>query len=265
MSHHPATVPDVARRLRQLAKLPVGELKRVTPKRLEGLKEMGIETVLDLITHYPRRYLDRTAQVAIRELKVGEEALVLGIVKRAEARRTRNNRSMTEIDVFDGSGYLKATFFNQPWRAKQLPAGTEIAMFGKVDLFNGTRKMTNPVVDLVGNRTGKIVPLYPQSEKSGLTTWELGEWIEEALQRAGDLAEPLPGRWADEVDVVPRTWAMRQIHLPESMGAARLTGFTPAADPAASGAASGILRVSLLPSRVHRPEFPSESPAPEQM
>ena len=211
----------VARRLRQLAQLNVGELRRVGPKRLEGLKEMGIETVLDLITHYPRRYLDRTAQVAIRELKVGEEALVLGTVKRAEARRTRNNRSMTEIDVFDGSGYLKATFFNQPWRAKQLPAGTEIAMFGKVDVFNGTRKMTNPVVDLVGNRTGKIVPLYPQSEKSGLTTWELGEWIEEALERAGDFAEPLPERWADELDVVPRTWAMRHIHLPESMGAAQ--------------------------------------------
>ena len=211
----------MARRLRQLAQLSVAKLERVGPKRLEGLKEMGIETVLDLITHYPRRYLDRTAQVAIRELKVGEEALVLGTVKRAEARRTRNNRSMTEIDVFDGSGYLKATFFNQPWRAKQLPAGTEIAMFGKVDVFNGTRKMTNPVVDLVGNRTGKIVPLYPQSEKSGLTTWELGEWIEEALERAGDFAEPLPERWADELDIVSRTWAMRQIHLPESMGAAQ--------------------------------------------
>ena len=199
----------------------MGKLERVGPKRLQGLGEMGIETVLDLLTHYPRRYLDRTTQVSVRELQIGEEALVLATVRRAEARRSRQGRTFVEIDVFDGTGYLKATFFNQPWRAKQLPAGTEVALFGKVDSFNGSRRMTNPVVDLVGSKTGKIVPLYPQSEKAGLTTWEIGEWIEEALQRAGDFADPLPRRWADEVDVVGRTWAMREIHLPESMGAAQ--------------------------------------------
>ena len=211
----------MARRLRQLADISVAKLERVGPKRLQGLAEMGIDTVLDLLAHYPRRYLDRTAQVSVRELKIGEEALVLATVRRAEARRSRQGRTFVEIDVFDGTGYLKATFFNQPWRAKQLPAGTEVALFGKVDSFNGARRMTNPIVDLVGSKTGKIVPLYPQSEKAGLTTWEIGEWIEEALQRAGEFADPLPRRWADEVDVVGRTWAMREIHLPESMGAAQ--------------------------------------------
>jgi ATP-dependent DNA helicase RecG len=211
----------MTRRLRALARIPVSVLTNVGPKKLAGLADMEIDTILDLLTHYPRRYLDRTNQVTIRDLAVGTEALVLATVKRAEVRKTRNNRSMVEIDIFDGSGYLKATFFNQPWRAKQLPPGTEVAMFGKVDSFQGRRQMTNPVVDLVGKRVGRIVPLYPQSDKSGLTTWELGEWIEEALGRAGDLIDPLPEAFRDQLDVVNRNWAMRQIHMPEGMGAAQ--------------------------------------------
>ena len=209
------------RRLRQLAGVSVDVLQGVGPKRLAGLYEMGIATVLDLLTHYPRRYLDRSNQVSIRELEVGAEALVLATVKRSESRKTRQGPMMVEVDVFDGSGYLKATFFKQPWRAKQLPPGTEVAFFGRITVFKGNRQMTNPVVDLVGKRTGKIVPLYPQSEKSGLTTWELGEWMQEALQRAGEFADPVPEIYLDQLDLIHRTEAMRNIHEPESMGAAQ--------------------------------------------
>jgi ATP-dependent DNA helicase RecG len=209
------------RRLRQLAKLELTRLSRIGPKRVAGLAEMGIESVLDLITHYPRRYLDRTAQQPIRQLTPGEEALVLGAIKRVESRKSRQGRTFVEAVIFDGSGYLKATFFNQAWRVKQLPVGTDVAFFGKVDLYRDERRMTNPVVDLVGNKTGKIVPLYPQSEKAGLTTWEISDWVEEALERAGEFAEPLSETWRDELDLVGRTWAMRHIHVPESMGAAQ--------------------------------------------
>jgi ATP-dependent DNA helicase RecG len=212
----------VARPLSQLGRLPASVLKGVGEKKAEALAELGVETVLDLLTHYPRRYVDRTNQVAIRDLRVGEEALVLGVVKRATARRTRQGRALVEVDVFDGSSYLHCTFFNQSWRARQLPAGTEAAFFGKVELYRGHRQMTNPVVDLVGgDRTGKIVPLYPQSEKAGLMTWELAGWVAEALERAGSLVDPLPVDWRDRLDLVDRTWALNQIHGPESMGAAQ--------------------------------------------
>ncbi len=190
-------------------------------KKAEGLAAMGIETVLDLLTHYPRRYVDRSRQVAVRDLKVGDEALVLAAVKRVQTRRTRQGRAIVEVDVFDGSSYLHCVFFNQPWRAKQLPVGREAVLFGKLESFRGRRQMTNPVVDLIGNRTGRILPVYPQSEKARLTTWELEEWVEEALQRAGALADPLPEEWRDRLDLVDRTWAFTQIHRPESMEAAQ--------------------------------------------
>ena len=211
----------MARRLGQLAKIPVTELKGVGEKKAEALELMEIETVLDLLTHYPRRYLDRTQQAEIRDLKVGDEAMVLATVKRVQSRRTRNRRALVEVDVFDGSSYLRCTFFNQPWRARQLREGTEAVFFGRLELYRGRRQMTNPVVDLVGDRTGRIVPVYPQSEKAGLTTWDLAPWVDEALRRAGDLADPLPEEWRGRLDLVDRTWAFNQIHDPESMAAAQ--------------------------------------------
>jgi ATP-dependent DNA helicase RecG len=212
----------VGRRLSQLATIPVHVLAGVGPKKAEALAAMEIHTVLDLLTHYPRRYLDRTRQAAIRDLKVGQEALVLATVRRVQTRRTRQRRVMVEVDVFDGSSYLHCVFFNQPWRARQLSMGTEAVFFGRLDSFKGRAQMTNPVVDLVGDRTGRIVPIYPQSEKAGLTTWELATMVEEGLARAGDLADPLPEDWRDRLDLVDRTWAMTHIHNPESMGAAEV-------------------------------------------
>jgi ATP-dependent DNA helicase RecG len=209
------------RRLGQLAIIPVSELKGVGDKKAEGLDAMGIKTVLDLLTHYPRRYLDRTRQESIAGLKEHEEAMVLATVKRVQSRRTRQRRAMVDVDVFDGSSYLHVVFFNQPWRAKQLAVGTQAVFFGKMERFKGRPQMTNPVVDLVGDRTGKIVPIYQQSEKAGLATWELAAFIEEALLRAGPMADPLPEEWRDRLDVVDRTWAFRSIHNPESMAAAQ--------------------------------------------
>ncbi|HET9731567.1 MAG TPA: ATP-dependent DNA helicase RecG [Acidimicrobiales bacterium] len=194
-------------------------LEGVGAKRTEALAEMGIETVLDLITHYPRSYVDRSRQASVSELRPGDEATVVGSVKKVSARRTRQGRSLVEIDVFDGASYLRLVFFNQPYRARQLTAGLDVVVFGKVEVYRGRRQMTNPVVDLIGDRTGRIIPIYPQSEKSGVATWELAGWVQEALSRAGPLADPLPEAWKDELDLVDRTWAMRQIHGPESMAA----------------------------------------------
>jgi ATP-dependent DNA helicase RecG len=207
----------VSRRLVSLDRLEVGRLKGVGPKNEAKLAILGISTVLDLLTHYPRRYIDRSRQASIAELGEGEEATIVATVRRVQTRRTRNGRSMVEIDVFDGQSYLHCTFFNQPWRAKQLPVGTEVVLFGKPAMYRNKLQVTNPVVDLLGNRTGKIVPIYPQSEKADLSTWELAGLIEEALSRAGDLDDPLPAEWISRLRLAGRTWAMKAIHAPESM------------------------------------------------
>ena len=203
--------------LSRLAETPVDRLSRVGPKNREALSAMGIDTVLDLLTHYPRRYIDRTNQASIAELVEGQEAMVLATVRRCNTRRTRQGRSLIEIDLFDGSSYLRVTFFNQPWRAKQLPEGTQAVLFGKVERYRGRLQMTNPIVDLIGDRTGRIVPVYPQSEKAGLMTWQLAGWVSEALRRSRPLVDPLPGDVVKSLGLVGRDEAMKQIHEPDSI------------------------------------------------
>ena len=213
----------MSRRLGQLADISVDVLNGVGPKKAESLAEVGVETILDLLTYYPRRYIDRTQQADIAGLRDGEEAMVLARVKRVSARRTRQGRALVEIDVFDGSGYLHIVFFNQAWRAKQLPEGREAIFFGKLERNKrtGRRQMTNPVVDLIGDKTGKIIPVYPQSEKAGLTSWEIAPWVEEALERAGELVDPLDENRRDQLDLTDRTWAFAHVHTPESIQAAQ--------------------------------------------
>ena len=206
----------MGKRLIELAEIEVTRLTGVGEQKAKGLEELGIRTVLDLLLHYPRRYIDRTNEALIRDLTVGEEAMVLATVKRVEARRTRQKRVMVQVDVTDGSGYLRCTFFNQPWREKQLKPGTQAVFFGKLEMFQGRKQMTNPVVDLIGDRTGRIVPVYPQSEKAALTTWEIGGWVEEALRRAGELEEVVPEHVLDRHDFVSRDASIRGIHAPES-------------------------------------------------
>lgn len=218
------TLPHRATTLSELDALPVTTLASVRSdaKWAESLEMVGIGTVLDLVTHYPRRYIDRTVRADIAAVHEGEEATVLGTVRKSASRRTRNGRAMVEIDVFDGSSYLRATFFNQAWRTRQLPVGVEAVFSGKVDRYKGRLQMTNPLVDLIGDRTGRIVPIYPESEKAGLTSQAYSTMVTDALDTVvGELVDPLPADLRDAHNFAERTWSLRQTHLPDSLGAAQ--------------------------------------------
>ncbi len=188
------------------------------------LSELGIDNVLDLLTTYPRRYIDRTRQADVSDLIVGDEAAVLATVQSVSSRRTRQGRAMVELTVRDDTGRLKIVFFNQPWRAKQLDSGTDAIFFGKVTEFRGRRQMTNPVVDVIAGataerRTLRIVPVYPASAKVGLTSWEIRSFVDEALQRAGEFADPVPDEVRASLDLWGRTESFDAIHRPESFDA----------------------------------------------
>lgn len=208
--------------LKNLADRSVEDLHGVGPKKAKALAKAELFTVLDLLTHYPRRYLDRTKEARIAELTEGEEASVLVTVNSSTSRRIRGGKVMVFVTVSDDSGSLKLTFFNQAWRERQLSAGRQAVVFGKLEVFRGQRQMTNPVVDLVGDRTGRIIPVYPQSTKTGLHSWDIGEWVAEILRRTvppsgRGLVDPLPEYLLDEHDFVTRDAAFSGIHQPESM------------------------------------------------
>lgn len=205
--------------LRDLAAIPVTKLRGVGEKKATVLAAADIHTVLDLVQHYPRRHLDRTREAKIADLEKGDEATVFGEVRSSGTRQLRGRRTLTEVVIGDGGHQLTLTFFNQRWREKQLQPGMTLMVHGKCDFFRGTRQMTGPVVDLVGDQTGRIIPVYPQSEKSGLLTRDLAAFIKEALNRARlrGFDDPLPGPVLDRFDFVTRTAAIHGIHDPESM------------------------------------------------
>ncbi len=205
--------------LRDLDAISVGRLRGVGDRKLASLAQFGINSVLDLLTFYPRRWVDRTDEARLSDLQPGREALVLVTVRSVAKRVTKSRKTMVTAVVGDGSGRMTLSFFNQPWRERQLVEGLNIAVFGRAEVFRGGLQMTNPIVDLIGDRTGRIVPIYPQSEKIALTTWEIAGYVENALERcaARGIADPVPWEVRRRLGLLDRTDALRLIHLPESM------------------------------------------------
>ncbi|NBO80556.1 MAG: hypothetical protein EBV42_04790, partial [Actinobacteria bacterium] len=98
---------------RDLAAIDIAKIKGVGDKRREALREAGIANVLDLLTTYPRRYVDRTNEAHVENLVEGVEAVVLVKVRNVRRVPLRNRRSMVTAMVGDATGSFGLTFFNQ--------------------------------------------------------------------------------------------------------------------------------------------------------
>ncbi|MDE0652907.1 MAG: ATP-dependent DNA helicase RecG [bacterium] len=202
-----------------LAEIGLERLKRGGRRRVEALGELGVEHLGDLLAYYPRRYLDRSREATVGELQVGEDAMVLATVEKVRAIPGRNRRARVEALVSDREGApLNCVFFNQPWRAKQLRPEMQAVLYGRLEEFRGALQMTNPVVDLVGNRTGGIFAVYPMSAKASITTWEIADMVAEALRRCEQrgIADPVPPDLLGAHELCGRFEALRLIHNPES-------------------------------------------------
>ncbi|HEY1331240.1 MAG TPA: OB-fold nucleic acid binding domain-containing protein, partial [Actinomycetota bacterium] len=157
---------------------------------------LGIETVGQLLRHYPRRYIDRSKTVAIRQLRIGQEATVIGRVKRVLTRRTRQGRPMVTVTLFDGSGYLDLTFFNQPWVANTYREGVELAVSGVGATYRGHLQLANQLVEVLRSEeaeqvhTGRIIPVHRAAE--GISARTIREMVHRALERLPHIPEPLP-------------------------------------------------------------------------
>jgi len=114
---------------------------------------LDIDTVGDLLRHYPRRYAERGELTDLASLELDEFVTVMAKIDTVSLRPTRPTRgrkgSLLEVVVTDGRGRLRLTFFNQPWRQQELLAGRVGLFSGKVSVFNGKRQLTHPDYVLV--------------------------------------------------------------------------------------------------------------------
>ena len=197
---------------------PVTVLRGVGIKLAQILHGRGVTTLLDLLYTFPRRYDDFSLMKPINKAAFGEQITVVGTVWEVRARRTRTNQVYLQALVSDGTGQVQVTWFNQPWLAEQLKAGTQIALSGKLEQYLGRPTFNNPEWEPVARdmlRTGRIVPIYPQTE--GLNSQKLRTLIKMVLdQWANKVPDPVPAPVRQRQNLLTLADALYQIHFPDS-------------------------------------------------
>ena len=194
------------------------------PKRGKVLKKFGIETIGDLLYHFPRRYLDRTTIKNIVEIRVGDEAVIMGIVKSLGLKKTRR-RTFFQMVISDGSGIMKCVWFNGiSWISDKFKIGDHVAVFGKVEFYKGYQ-FIHPDFDIMDENedpvnTGKILSLYPSTSELkaiGLESRGFRRIIRNAFDNLDHSIEDyFQENILKENALIPLNSAIRNIHEPSS-------------------------------------------------
>ncbi|HEU0251141.1 MAG TPA: ATP-dependent DNA helicase RecG [Solirubrobacteraceae bacterium] len=183
-------------------------------KLADGLMALGLQTVGDLLEHLPR---DRREARAVAQLQAGEQATVAVQVRSIASRavRRRGMRGLVEATVFDPSGSMRATFFNQPWLVDRYPSGTRVVLHGKAD-GRGRFRVSHhaPGSELeVGDEQSGSVAHYPASD--GVTSTKLLTLVRDAHERLADMPDPLAASVRIADGLADRGAALAAIHFPE--------------------------------------------------
>lgn len=202
-------------------------LKGVGPGRARLLARIGVRTVRDLLLHFPRDYQDRRVVTRIADLLAETVATVRGVIVSTRLRQASPRRALVVSAVDDGSAILRIEFWQQPYRAEQLPAGREVLLTGRVAWDDGP-KMVQPEVETGGDEADesgpgvklhaeRIVPIHPATK--GLWPTALRTMVWRALDAADEMADPIPAELAAAAGLPPLATAIREIHFPSSFEA----------------------------------------------
>ncbi len=209
----------------QLAGVEIERVKGLSGKRCEKLRKAGIGSVADLLLHVPRRYVDRSRTVPLSTVPLDEEVTIIGTVRKVLVRRPRRGLVIVEATIYDDTGHLKAVWFNQAFRKRQLPEGTEVALSGIVSRYRGTFQMQSPDADVLERVseslvTGRIMPVH--STIGGIGPGHLRRSVHSALLKAQPIPDPIPPEMRDRLGLVDRETAFSDIHFPEQIEAAEI-------------------------------------------
>src|SRR6201995_5462341 len=170
---------------------------------------MGLVTVGDRLESLPR---DRREARSVAQLVAGETATVVVEVRSIASRpvRRRGMRPLVEATVADGTGAMKATFFNQPWLVAKYPAGTRLVLHGKFEARNRFRVQGHaPTTEASAGEEG--VAHYPATE--GLSSTQILAMVRAHVGALADVPEPLPAQLRVAEELPGRRCALAAVHL----------------------------------------------------
>ena len=198
---------------------PITTLSGIGKSYAAKFSKLGLNNLIDLLYYFPRRYDDYSQLKPINRLEYGDELTVLATVQSCSQRKIRNGRmTITEVIVSDGTGFLRLTWFNQPWITKSMKPGTQLVLSGKIDMYLGRLVMNNPEwepIDKEHLHTNRIVPVYP------LTAKITQRWLRKTLHQTVTFWAPrvrdfMPEQTLRDARLLDLPNALAQIHFPDS-------------------------------------------------
>lgn len=201
----------------------IKQVRGVGVKKEAALARLGIVTVYDLLTYYPRAYEDQSRVTHIADLQPGARVTVMGVIRTVMDRPTRR-RGFTVLTalIADDTGCAQATWFNQSFLKRKLREGERILLTGKADYaYNARGQFAITQIssfELLGKKQAEdvlgILPVYAATE--GLTQKYLRQLMEHVLVQTADrIAETMPMRVLQTYELVGRMEAFRSIHFPK--------------------------------------------------
>ena len=163
-------------------------VKGIGPKKAKLFEKLHIRTLRDALETYPRDYEDRTHITLIAEIDMEDKYAVRAVVgTEPKVNRIRKGLTLVKCTIYDETGTLNVTYFNNPYAAAQLRVGQEYVFYGKVQGYGRGRTMVSPQSEKVApdaDHPGRIVPVYPLT--AGLTQRDL-ERVTAARTFAGEI------------------------------------------------------------------------------
>ncbi|MCC6575455.1 MAG: ATP-dependent DNA helicase RecG [Planctomycetes bacterium] len=187
------------------------------PERVAGaIKRLKLRRVIDVLNHFPRAY---NVRAKIAELKSGDTATIVGEVTSANNKASKKRGfKLTEVVITDGSGSIKAVFFQQPWLTGRYKPGVRVKMSGPVDYAYGSWTIKPTIHEFAPpmeeTTAPALEPEYPLSE--GLANDEIAALIARHMALAPTIPDPLPKVLSESLRLMPLDKAYAAIHGPTS-------------------------------------------------
>jgi len=216
---------------------PLAQVKGIGPKLAAKLMEVGLQTVDNLLRHYPRDYIDYSRLLRIRALRPGETVTVVGTVRRSHAFVSSRNHNLAilELQLQDFTGRLRITrfymgrrFTSPKWLQRQrrlFPPGATVAASGLVKAGPYGLSLQDPLLEVLGSSSvttaaspgRRILPVYPPVE--GLSADSLRRAVQAVLPMTCQQQDHLTEPWRQRFEVIPLAEALTAIHQPPSQAA----------------------------------------------
>lgn len=197
--------------------LPVTWLHQVGPTRAAQLARLGITTLGELLTHYPRSYEVVGNRCNIATLREGRVQAIAGKVTGIRC-STSGHRSVVTVALQDGTGTALLVWFNQPYRRRAFRVGQEIMAVAKTAKYHGKWYLVCPYTEEIDaeQATGILNPIIPVYHlTAGIKQGWLRRLIKQTLERVGtDIAETMPMSILAQYNLTGRRQALWDIHFP---------------------------------------------------